>query len=106
MEQETSQELLRGESHRFLLIAVRIILPAEGNLVTLESDEAVIADGHAMSVTGEISQHMMRTAEGWFGIDDPILTEQGAQEGAKGFLVLKRLESSREGKLAHLKSSL
>jgi hypothetical protein len=31
---------------------------------------------------------MMKTPEGWFDMDDPVLTEQWAQEGAKGFLVL------------------
>ena len=54
-----------------------IILPTESNLVMLESHEAVFGDGHAMGVTGEIAEHMMRTAEGWLGVDDPVLTEQG-----------------------------
>jgi hypothetical protein len=31
-----------------------------------------------MGVAGEITQHMMRAAEGRLGIDDPVLTEQGA----------------------------
>jgi hypothetical protein len=43
----------------------------------LESHEAVVGDGDAMGVTGEIAEHMMRTAEGWLGVDDPVLTEQG-----------------------------
>jgi hypothetical protein len=43
----------------------------------LEGHEAVVGDGHAMGVTGEIAQDMMRTAEGWLGVDDPVLTEQG-----------------------------
>ncbi len=88
MQKETSQELLRGERHLPLLIPVRIILPAEGNLVTLEGHETVVGDGDAMGVAGEIAQHMMGSAEGWLGIDDPVLTEQGAQEGAERFLVL------------------
>jgi hypothetical protein len=29
-----------------------------------ESHEAVVGDGDAMGVTGEIAEHMMRTAEG------------------------------------------
>ena len=105
MQKETSQELLRGEGHLSFLIAVGIVLPAEGNLIALEGQETVVGDGHAMGVAGEIAQHMMGSAEGWLGIDDPVLTEQGAQEGAEGFLVLKRLESSGESELAHLKSS-
>ncbi len=37
----------------------------------LESHEAVVGDGHAMRVAGEIAEHMMRTAEGGLGVDDP-----------------------------------
>jgi hypothetical protein len=43
----------------------------------LEGHEAVVGDGDAMGVTGEIAEHMRRTAERWLGVDDPVLTEQG-----------------------------
>jgi hypothetical protein len=59
---------------------VGIIFPAESNLVMFEGHEAVVGDGHTMGVTGEIAQHMMRTAEGWLGVDDPVLTEQDASD--------------------------
>ncbi len=57
VEQEAAQELLRTERHHSLLISVGIILPAESNLVMLESHEAVVGDGHAMVVAGEIAEH-------------------------------------------------
>jgi hypothetical protein len=85
---------------------VGIILPAKGNLVPVEGYEAVVGDGHAMGVAGEIAEHMMRTAEGGLGVDDPVLTEQWAQEGAKGLLVGERSKATGEGKLALLESSL
>ena len=72
----------------------------------LEGHEAVVGDGHAMGVTGEIAEHMMGTAEGWLGVDDPFLTEQGAQEGAERFLVGQWSKRSGEGELALLESSL
>src|SRR4029077_12394955 len=102
MEEETAQELLRGQCHLPLLIAVSIILPAKSNLVAVEGHEAVVGDGHAMSVTGEIAQHMKGTAERWLGVDDPVLTEQWTQEGAEGLFVLERLENSGEGELVLL----
>jgi len=43
-----------------------------------EGQETVIGDGDAMGVAGEIAEHRMGTAEGWLGVDDPVLTEQGA----------------------------
>jgi len=76
VEQEAAQELLRTERHHSLLITVGIILPAESNLVMLESHEAVVGDGYAMGIAGKIAEHMMGTAERWLGVDDPVLTEQ------------------------------
>jgi len=89
MQEEASQELLRRERHLLFPIAVGVILPAEGNLVVLESQETLVGDGHAMGVASEIAQHMMGTTEGWLGIDDPVLAEQWAQEGAEGLLVFE-----------------
>jgi hypothetical protein len=105
VEQEAAQELLRIERHPSFLIPVGIILPAESNLVMFESHEAMVGDGHAMGVAGEIAEHMMGTAEGGLGVDDPVLTEQGAQEGAERFLVGKWLKGSGEGELVLLESA-
>jgi hypothetical protein len=106
MEQEAAQELLRIERHPSLLIPVGIILPAKGNPVPVEGYEAVVGDGYAMGIAGEIAEHMMRTAEWGLAVDDPVLTEQGTQEGAEGFFVSQGLKSSGEGELVLLESSL
>jgi len=45
------------------IISVCVILPAEGDLVLLESHEAVIGDGHAMGAAGEITQHILERFE-------------------------------------------
>ena len=88
MEQEAAQELWCRERHHSFVIAMGVISPAESDLVVGEGDQAMVGDGDAMRVAGEIAEDMMGTAEGWFGIDDPVLTEQRAQESAEGFLVL------------------
>jgi len=88
MQQEAAQELWSRDRHHSLVISVGIISPAEGDMIVGEDDEAMVGDGDAMGVAGEIAEDMMGTAEGWLGIDDPVLTEQGAQESAEGFLVL------------------
>ena len=105
VEQEAAQELLRTERHHSLLITVGIILPAESDLVMFESHEAVVGDGDAMGIAGEITQHMVGTAEGWLGVDDPVLTEQWAQEGAERFLVGKWLKGSGKSELVLLESA-
>jgi hypothetical protein len=88
MQQEATQELFRFDRHHSLVISMGIISPAEGDLVVGEGDQAMVGDGDTMSIAGEIAEDMMGTAEGRFGIDDPVLTEQGTQESAEGFLVL------------------
>ena len=93
---------MRTERHHSLLISVGIIFPAETNLVMLEGHEAMVGDGHAMGVAGQIAEHMMGTAERWLGVDDPVLTEQGALERAKCFLVFQRIERSGESELVLL----
>jgi len=85
MQQETAQELFRLDRHHSLVISVGIISPAEGDLVVGEGDQARVGDGDAVRVAGEIAEDMMWTAEWGCGIDDPVLTEQGAQESAEGF---------------------
>jgi len=75
MEKEAPQKLLGREGHLSLLIVVCIIFPAEGDLIVLEGHQTVVGDGNAMSIAGKITQHMMGTAEGALGIDDPVLTE-------------------------------
>ena len=65
-----------------------IILPAEGDLIVLESDEAMVSDGDAMGIAAEIAEDMMRATKRGFGIDDPFLAVQGAQESMESFLLL------------------
>jgi hypothetical protein len=35
----------------------------------------MVGDGHAMGVAAEILEHVVGTAEGWFGVDDPVFSE-------------------------------
>jgi len=48
MQQETAQELFGGQGHLPLLISVGIVLPTEGDLIVLESEQAVVGDDHTM----------------------------------------------------------
>ena len=81
MEQEAAQELIDRQSHEPLLVAVRRISPAEGDVALGESDQPGVRDGDAMSVRSEIAQHMFWSAEGRLGVDDPVVVEQYSQPG-------------------------
>jgi hypothetical protein len=40
-------------------------------------------DGHAMGVSSQVAENVFRAAEGWLGIDNPVVGEQLPQEAAK-----------------------
>jgi len=84
MEQEASQELIYSQSHEPLLVAMRGITPAEGDVAIGESDQPGVRDGDAMGVCAEIMQHMFWSAEGLLGIDNPVVAEQRPQPGSEG----------------------
>ena len=83
MEQEASQELIYAQSYEPLLVAVRGIAPAEGDVAIGESNQPGVGDGDAMGVGTEIAQHMFRAAEGRLGVNDPIVAEQYPQPSSE-----------------------
>jgi hypothetical protein len=56
--------LLRG--------AVRVVLPFKADLSVFEPTQAMVGDGDAMGIAGQILQHAARCAEGWFDVHHPI----------------------------------
>jgi hypothetical protein len=74
------QELLRTERHHSLLISVGIILPAESNLVMLESHEAMVGDGYAMGRTFALWAASMAVIMSWeLELSSPSLKTSSAR---------------------------
>ena len=40
----------------------------------------MVGDGYAMGVAGQVVENMFGAAEGWLGIDDPVLLDQLPEE--------------------------
>jgi len=100
MEQEAAQELLDSKGHQTLLVAVRGVSPAKGDLVALKGDQAVIGDRHAVGVAAEITENVFGATEGRFAVDHPVLTEEGTEEGSESFRFRQKLEVPVEAQLA------
>ena len=79
MEQEAAQELVDGQSQEPLLVGMCGVSPAEGEVALLKGDESAVGDGDAVGVAAEIAQRVLRSAEGWLGIDHPVVAEQGSE---------------------------
>ena len=83
MDQESAQELLCGNGHDLLLAATRIVLPSERHSIILECDESMVGDRDAMGIAREIMQYMFGAAEGWLGVDDPVLLKKLSDKSAE-----------------------
>jgi hypothetical protein len=84
VEQEAAQELVDRQSEEPLLVGVRGISPAEGDVALLKGDQSAVGDGDAVGLAAEIAQRVFRAAEGWLGIDDPVVAEQGSEPCGEG----------------------
>ena len=87
MQKEAAQELICCHCHLALLVAVRIILPAESNVLPIEAQEPMIANGNAMGVARQLVQHMFRSAERRLCVNDPRLAVKRLDETCKVFPV-------------------
>ena len=88
---ESAQELDRGECHDALLVAVRVVFPSEAHAVTVEDEQALVADGDAVCIAAEIAQHASGLTKGRLGIDHPVVAVQAADQ----FRELRRIGQSR-----------
>jgi len=59
-------------------MVVSRIAPAESDLAIAEGDQAVVGDGHAMSVAAEIVHHVLGATEGTFQVQPPNPVDGGA----------------------------
>ena len=75
MEKEAAQKLFRRYCHQLLFAAMRIILPAERDLAIGKGNDPMVGDGDAMCVAGQVMKDVLRAAERWLGIHDPVLAE-------------------------------
>jgi len=66
----------------------------------------MVGDGHTMGVTAEILEHIVGTAEGWFGVDDPVFSEQWSEPGSEDLGLRKHSQIAGEVQLAMLKGRL
>ena len=104
VEQEAAQELVDRQSQEPLLVGVRGVSPAEGDVALLKGDESAVGDSDAVGVAAEIAQRVFRSAEGWLGIDDPVVAEQGSEPCGEGSWFRKWREVAVERELAWWKA--
>src|SRR3974377_51853 len=66
----------------------------------------MVGDGDAVGIAAEILQHVLGSAEGWFGADDPIFAEERTQPGSEELRMGERCEFSGQVQLTALEGRL
>ena len=106
VQEEPAQARFAPHGHRPRRTAVGVGLPPEGHVAVGHVDNPVIRDGHAVRVAREILQPRFGSAEGAFGVDDPVVTKERAQERVERVRVGQVLEAPGEGELTLPKGPL
>jgi len=87
MEEEAAQKLFRRHCHELLFAAMRVILPAEGNLTISEGHNPMVGNSNAMCVASQVMENVMRTSRREASRTQPSLGGK-ANEGKNGRPVL------------------
>jgi hypothetical protein len=82
------------------------VAPAKGDLAVRQCDQAMVGDGDAVSIAAEIVQDILGSAEGWFGVDDPVFAEERTQPGREELGMSERREFSGQVQLTALEGQL
>ena len=77
---KAAQKLLTGKSQGRGLVVMSVVLPAEGHLGRADREKAMVGNGDPMGIASEVMQDVFGSTKGRFGVDDPVLLKQGAQE--------------------------
>src|SRR5256885_7270988 len=99
VEQEASHELANVQAHDLALVttALPIVVPAETDRGLVKIEQAAVSNRDAMRVALEISQDLLRTGEGFFGIDDPFGRLQWCEVGSELFFSSRRRHTRLQG---------
>ena len=71
MQREASEKLHSWQPLGLPLLFGRPTLVAERDLIAFEGNQARIADCHSVGVSGQVTEHLLGSAERRFGVDPP-----------------------------------
>jgi hypothetical protein len=102
---KAAQKLLTGKSQGTSLVAMSVVLPAEGHPGRADREKAMVGDGDPMGIASEVMQDVLGSTKGRLGVDDPVLLKQSAQERVERLRVGEREAVSVERQLLVVKDA-
>src|SRR5208337_492904 len=106
VEEESPDELLRRESHGFLLIVVTVVPPVELDLSVFDIQQSMVGNRDSVGVAAQVVDHLLRSGEGRFGVDDPFQVVQRIEITAESPGILKGRERRKEAEFAGVEGLL
>lgn len=99
VQQKAADEFPGGERHR--LLGLRgispVVLVGEADLVTLDVEQPVIGDCHAVRVAPDVVDDLLWPCKRSLGVDDPLGVACLSERARPGGPILQRLETGWTG---------
>ena len=87
VKEKATDKLDRIQLHGPLAIAVSIVFVTEGDLVVFKCQKALIGDGYAVGIAGQVLENVLWTSKGRLCVNDPIgFIEAGGKRLPGGLL--------------------
>lgn len=83
VEQKTPQELSCRKCHFAFYVSMGAVSPSECDIAIGKRNQAMVGDGHSMSVAAEIAKNIFRAAKRAFAMDHPVMAEELTDKGVK-----------------------
>ena len=100
VEKKAADEFHCLQGHNLQTFAIFRVSPVKADAVVRQAQQPAIGDGDAMGIARQILEHVLGTAKGRLGIDDPIFLAELVQPSVKTSRVSERRQLSAELKLA------
>ena len=91
MNEKPPDELSGREGHCLVMLSVAVIFPAETHTTIFDIKQAVVGDGHTVSVAAQVIKNLLRSGERFFRVDDPFGLLHRGKVTQESVLMLKTL---------------
>jgi hypothetical protein len=85
--EEAAQEPHGVERHGLVRVVIRVVAPGEGDVLAIEREDALVGDGDAVGVVGQVGEHLLGASEGRFGVRVPVRLVGACEQEIEGLSV-------------------
>src|SRR5215471_19554241 len=106
VKEKTTDELLGGKRHGFLLTLMSVVFPLESHLAICDIQQAMVRDRDTVGVASDVIEHLLRASKRSLGIYNPFGFSERRQVAAKFAAVPEFFQAGKELQLAGIERVL